>query len=96
MEEVRLNDIHIRQTHNKNYKIYNISTLEELFFNTYSNFKTEDMKNDKDVYNLFVKAFINDMKNSDRIDDDFVKEIIKQMIIYLFKRQKTTIIRYID
>ena len=95
LEELVIEDIHIRQTQDNNYKIYIING-EELFFNTFTNYKTEDMKKYEKCYNSFVKAFINAMKNSDRIDEEFVKDIIKEMLLYSFKKNKNSLIKYIN
>lgn len=95
MEEVRMDNFHIRKTHQSNYKIYKLGG-EEIFFNTHIDYDTEQMKQDPEHYFLFVKAFINAMRNSDRISNDIVKDIISDMVLYAFKKSKDTIIHFIS
>ncbi len=97
MEEVRMGDIHIRKTHQRNYKIYNLLTGEEIFFNLHTDYITEEMKQYQDCFIHFMKAFINAMRNSDRLDDnEFVQDIIIEMIIYCFMKNKDSIYKFIQ
>ncbi len=95
MEEIIMGDIHIRKTHQRNYKIYEVGG-EEIFFNTHTDYNTEDMKQYENCFLDFVKAFINAMKNSDRLDNVFIQEILIEMIIYSFIKNKDSIYKFVQ
>ena len=96
MEEIVLKDIHIRKTHQQNYKFYKLNTQEEIFINTYTDYETEVMKNNQNCWQDFCKEFISLMRIQNKMDNDFVKDIIIQMIQYAFMRNKDSIVNYIN
>lgn len=95
MEEIIMGDIHIRKTHEKNYKIYKVGGVE-IFFNTHTDYITEEMKQYEDCFIHFIKAFINAMRNSDRLDNVFIQEILIEMIIYCFMKNKDSIYKFVQ
>ena len=94
MEEIRMGDIHIRKTHQRNYKIYKVGGIE-IFFNLATDYNTEEMKRYENCFIGFVKAFINAMRNRDTLDSEFIQEVIVEMVLYCFQKNKDSIYRFV-
>ena len=93
MEEIVVNDIHIRKTHEKNYKIYKLNG-EEMFFNTHYDYDTEKMKNGHNYYE-FVQVVCKILRDREILDNQFSKDIIIALILFSYRNLKSTLNIYV-